>query len=161
MASVHFLDRLGGLMWGSVVAPGSAVLTKEEYTELFDYAPEHRAQVLPILRRKAEFAQLQDDYHKAVIAEIDARGLAEASAEALKLAEETYNAAAAIDPETPKDALEATRTVAVETAEKAAKATEAVEALEPKVAEMETVLASLPPTVREVSTNLLPTQQVV
>lgn len=144
------------------MAPGSAVVTKEEYTELADYAPEHRAQVLPIIRRKAEFAQLQNDYHTAVCAEIDARGVAEAAAEALKLAEEAYNAAAAIDPETPKDALEATRTVAAETAWTRLLALAAVEALEPRKAEMEAVFAALPPTVREVSvSNLLPTQQVV
>lgn len=139
-----WLDKIGGLMAG-IKLFGDTELTRDEYTELFDYAPEHRARALPIIRRKAEFAQLQDDYHEAVTAEIDARGVAEAAAEALKLAEEAYNAAAAIDPETPKDALEATRTVAAETAEKAVKATEAVEALEPKTAEMETVLASLPP----------------
>lgn len=157
-----WLNKVGGLMMG-IKLFGDTELSREEYHELFDYAPEHRAQVLPILRRKAEFVQLQDDYAQATAAEIDARGLAEAAAEALKLAEE---AAAVDNAETPKNALEATRTVAAETAEKAAKATEAVEALEPKVAEMEAILASLPPTVREVSTqsvltNLLPTQQVV
>lgn len=140
-----WLDKIGGLMAGPVKLHGDTELTRDEYTELFEYAPEHRARALPIIRRKTEFAQLQDDYHAAVTAEIDARGVDEAAAEALRLAEEAYNAAAAIDPETPKDALEATRTVAAETAEKAAKANEAVEALEPKTAEMETVLASLPP----------------
>lgn len=146
MASIHFLDRLGGRMWGSFTAPNSMVVTKEEFDELGMYAPEHRAQALSIIRRKAEFVQLQDEYAAAVAAEIDAKNLAEAAADHVAALAVAYATALATDPNASRDMLAAAETAAAETAEAAGKATEAVEALSPKVDEMEAVLETMPPT---------------
>jgi hypothetical protein len=142
------LNQVGGLMIG-IKLWGDTELTKAEYAALFDFAPEHRAQALPVLRKMPEYEAAREAHMLAVVEEVSASDEADkarAEYEAFKVA---HNAAAQLDPnapEAPKVELAAAKALANEAEAKYQAAAEAQKAAKAKLDELAAVVEQMPPT---------------
>lgn len=151
MARGYWLNTVGGLMYGDKMY-GDTELTKAEYDALFEFASEHRAQALPLLKLQAELEEVSKANTEAVINEVTAHDAADKARAALVAAAEAFKAAGTVetaggpagDP-TLADRLAEAEEQMIE-AETAANAARAVtKPLQDKLLELQDKLAAMPP----------------
>jgi hypothetical protein len=142
-----WLDKVGGLMMGSVKLYGDTELTRDEYQQLFDFAPEHRAQALPSLRVVPEYEAAREAHMLAVVEEVSASDEADKARAAYEAFQVAHNAAAQLDPnapEAPKVELDAAKALADEAEAKYQAAAEAQKVAYANLQELAAVVEKMP-----------------
>jgi hypothetical protein len=140
----YWLNVVGGLIYGDK-GYGDTELTKEQYDELFAFAPEHRAQALPLLTLQSELEEVSKANTAAVIAEVSAHDVADKAASEAQAVFNEHQAALKENPDTPVPAIEEALKAAQE-ARAAAEAASAVTApLQEKLATLREQLQAMPP----------------
>lgn len=143
-----WLDKIGHLIFGSVKVPGDTDITRDEYQQLDDFAPEHRHAALPILRVLPKYEAACEAHMMAVVEEVSASDEADKAREAYEAFKVAHAAAAQLDPdapEAPKVELDAAKALAAETAAKYQAAAEAQVAARARLDELKAIVEQMPP----------------
>ena len=142
---MFWMNSVGGLQMGTKLH-GDVALTKDEMDMLKPYAAEHRAQALPILRRKAEYDEVSAANTAAVIDEVMKSDAADKAQAAWEAAEDALVAARQVDPDASTEAHDAARAAYEEAVAAANAAAEVTAPLQVKLHELMDLFKTLPPT---------------